>query len=610
MPNTNGATISIKTFQVGRSIGVGNSISSNILTFNDENHTFENGETIRVFSDNTRLPDGIDNNRIYFAITDNLDANQIKIAQTLNDAFNENELAINNFGGTLTVESRVSDKTPGDTGHPVQWDETNGQWYINTSSSNTIYPVLEDLGVSGLGEATSRTYIERVGDSRPSEERIYKYRYVIPAGSGISSARPPQNGFVLERSGDVTGATDTEVALQFNPNTVTMNNISEMRNFSFISGAKYSSGTIEFTSELPHRLSVGSSVVISNVTSTNFPVGTAGSGFNGEYSVTGITSAKTFVVSTSDSDPGTFNNDTSQRTTSLPTFRAEKFASDFYVYNSEQIREYVSGEQDGIYYLTLVDGSNTPPVAPFNTKRYSFSQPITNLYPQYDRDNPNSDPKASISYALPNTIGEVVIDDPKTSVTRETVEKIYNDRKVGTGITDFVLVQAGTAGTVYAVHDHGLNRITKMSVTTVGAGYGNGSGSSENLYNAILTGTGTGRNATARITVNASGQLTDIEVMDGGSAYEVGDVLTVVGTATTTGYTPGTVTVDNIYDNVNDVVRIAGVTSTAYDQYNQVHKITEVTNATEFKVAPSNDITEGVSLTGIGRTVTEMLTST
>ena len=604
MPNTNGETISIKTSKVGRSVGFGNSISSNILTF-DENHTFQNGETIRVFSDNTRLPDGIDNNRIYFAITDNLNANQIKVAQTLSDAFNENELAINNFGGTLTVESRVSDKTPGDTGHPVQWDETNGQWYINTSSTNTIYPVLEDLGVSGLGEATSRTYIERVGDIRPSEERIYKYRYVIPAGSGISSARPPQNGFVLERSGDVTGATDTEVALQFNPNTVTMNNISEMRNFSFISGAKYSSGTIEFTSELPHRLSVGSSVVISNVTSTNFPVGTAGSGFNGEYSVTGITSAKTFVVSTSDSDPGTFNNDTSQRTTSLPTFRAEKFASDFYVYNAEQIREYVSGEQDGIYYLTLVDGSNTPPVAPFNTKRYSFSQPITNLYPQYDRDNPNSDPEASISYALPNTIGEVVIDDPKTSVTRETAEKLYSDRNVGTAITDFALIQAGTAGTVYASYDHGLNRITKMSVTSVGAGYGNGSGSSENLYNAILTGTGTGRNATARITVNATGQLTDIEVMDGGSAYEIGDVLTVVGTATTTGYTPGTVTVDNIYDNVNDVVRIAGVTSTAYGQYNQVHKITEVTNATEFKVAPSNDITEGVSLTGIGRTVTE-----
>ena len=609
MPDTHVGTtpsISVKTSQVGRSIGLGNSISSNTLTFN-QNHSFGNGESIRLFSDNTRLPDGLDNNRVYFAVTDGVSANQIKIAQTVNDAFNQNELAINNFGGTLTVESRVSDKHPNDIGHPLQFDDTNGQWYVTVSddpSDNNIYPTLVSLGTTSLGESTPRTFITRVSDPRPSEERIYRYRYVIPAGSGITSARAPQNGFVLQRSGDVTGATDTEVALQFNPNTVTMNNISEMRNFSFISGAKYNAGSIEFTSELPHRLSVGSSVVISNVTSTNFPVGTAGSGFNGDYSVIGITSAKSFTVSGGSVSPGNFTNDTSQRTTTLPIFKSEDYRGDYFVYNSEKITEYVSGEQDGIYYLTLVDSSNKPVVSPFNDDKYSFSQPITNLYPQYDRDNPNSDPQASISYALPNNIGEVVINDPKNSITRETVQNLYADGIVGVAITDIVVNQSGTQATIFTSYDHGYDRITKLSITTPGTGYGNGSGTSENLYNANLTGTGDGRNATARITVNSSGALTDIELMDGGSSYGVGDVLTVVGTATTTGFSAGTVTVDKIYNNVQDSIEVQGITSTAYSQYNQPYRVVNIVNDKELTVTPSQTITTGISTTGIGATVT------
>ena len=76
-----------------------------------------------------------------------------------------------------------------------------------------------------------------------------------------------------------------------------------------------------------------------------------------------------------------------------------------------------------------------------------------------------------------------------------------------------------------------------MTITSAGSAYGNGTGSVENLYNARLGVGVTGQGATARITVNTSGELTDVKIMDGGSNYTVGDVLTVTGTATTTGFT-------------------------------------------------------------------------
>lgn len=609
MPDTQSgisSVTSVKVSTVGRNVSTGNSISGNTLTFT-EDHNFLNGETVRIFSDNTRIPDGLENNRVYFAITDGVNSDQIKFAQTFTDAVNGNQININNFGGILTVESRVSDKKSGDLGHPLQFDTTNNQWYLNVSGSptdNTLFSIIDSLGVSGLGEATSRTYIERTPDKRGSEDRIYKYRYVIPSQAGITSARPPQDGFILEKSNDVTGATDTEVELQFNPNVVTMNNLSEMRNFSFLSGAEASSGSIEFQTELPHKLSIGNKVTINNVTSTNFTVGTAGSGFNGEYTVTGISSAKSFTVSTDKTGIGSFTNNTSQRTTSLPTFKISNLQDNFYIYRSQQVSEYIKGEQDGVYYLTLLNSSNKPSVSPFNDDFYNFSQPVSNLYPQYDRDNPNSDPEPSISYALPDKLGEVVINDPKDSITNETVQKYYFDTKVGTAITDFVINATGTGGTIFTSIDHGMNRITKVSITSSGSNYGNGTGLSENLYNAKLTGSSTGVNATARVTVNSSGELTDVEIMDGGTSYVVGDTLSVVGVATTTGFTAGTVTVDNIYDNTGDAIVVQGITSTSYSQYNQVYKITGISTNREIQVSTSSTITTGISGSGIGNDVT------
>ena len=156
MPDSSTGTklSSIKRFKVGR-VGAANSISSNTLTFN-EDHRFINGETIRVLSDNARLPDGLDENRVYYAIVGgSLNDDQIKIAVSPNDASSGTALEINSLGGTISVESRVSDKVAGDIGHPIQYDTSESKWYVNVSGSSTdngIYGTIVSLGTGVLGE--------------------------------------------------------------------------------------------------------------------------------------------------------------------------------------------------------------------------------------------------------------------------------------------------------------------------------------------------------------------------------------------------------------------------------------------------------------------------
>ena len=117
-----------------------------------------------------------------------------------------------------------------------------------------------------------------------------------------------------------------------------------------------------------------------------------------------------------------------------------------------------------------------------------------------------------------------------------------------------------------------MNRITKLSIDSPGAGYGSGSGTV--LYNATLVGTsGTvfGTNATCVVSIDGAGSLTGIKVMDGGQGYSTGDKLNVTGTATTTGFTTATVNVDAIYDNTGDIIYITDI-SDSHSQYNSLYR--------------------------------------
>jgi len=606
MPDTE-LTSDQNTFQkihkVGRTSGI-NSITSSTITL-DSPHNILSGESIRVVSENAHLPDGLESNVIYFAITSGVGTDQLKIAKTLNDSINGDALTINNKGGILRIQSRVSDKSAGDVGHPIQFDSNESQWYITVGTAatdNSIYSTLVGLGTTSLGAATPRTFINRQPDTRNVIDTIYRARYVIPAGSGITSARPPVDGYIIQDSSLVTGANDTEVASYFSPTTVTIGNVNQQRNFQFIANANWSSNTANILTELPHKLKVGSEVEIKNIVSSNNPVGTANSGFNGKFNVTGITSAREFTVSlVSSSGPGTFDNDTSARTTSLPTFAQSRTKGTYQVYRAQQIQRYIAGEQDGIYHLLVINNSNSPSVSPFSTER--FSQSIQQLYPQTNRDNPKSDPIQSASFALPTPIGETVVDDPQSSVTKETLNAQIFDYNIGFGVTEVQSNGAGTAHTFFTTIDHGLNRVINVGIADSGSGYGNGSAGF--IYNAKLVSAGAatsqGQNATARIQVNSSGNLVTAKIMDGGSAYTVGDSLQVVGVGTTAPHSVGIVTVTKIYDNTGDTVELVNAKPQTNHPYNTLYRITGVTAGSANEVQVASAATVG-SASGIGVT--------
>ena len=606
MPDTE-LTSTQDTFQkqhkVGRTSGI-NSITSNTITL-DSPHNLLSGESIRVIAENGHLPDGLDSNTIYFAITSGVGTDQIKIAKTLNDSINGDALTINNKGGILRIQSRVSDKSAGDIGHPIQFDSTESQWYVTVgtaSSDNSIFPTLVSLGTTSLGDATPRTFINRKPDTRNVIDTIYRARYVIPSGSGITSARPPVDGYILQDSSTTTGATDTEVATYFSPTTVTLSNADEQRNFRFIANASWSGNVANILTELPHDLKIGSEVEIKNIVSANNPVGTANSGFNGKFNVTGITSAREFTVSlVSSAGPGAFTNDTSARTTSLPTFTQTRTKGTYQVYRAQQVQRYVAGEQDGIYHLLIVNNSNSPTVSPFSTER--FSQSIQQLYPQTNRDNPKSDPNATSSFALATPVGETVSDDLQNSITKETLNAQVFDYNIGFGVTEVQSNGAGTAHTFFSTIDHGLNRVVNIGIADSGAGYGNGSAGY--IYNAKLVSSGAastqGQNATARLEVNSSGNIVAAKIMDGGSAYSVGDSLQIVGVGTTAPHSVGIVTVTKIHDNTGDTIELVNAKPQSNYPYNTLYRITGVNAGAAKEVQVASAATVG-GASGIGIT--------
>jgi hypothetical protein len=600
-----------KESRVGRNVSTGNSISNNTFTFT-EDHQFLEGESVRVISSDGRLPDGLDSNTIYFAIIgNNIGTNQLRIAKTFNDAIDKQNITFNKKGGTLTVESRVSDKKSGDVGHPIQFDDSNNrnQWFVNVSSTdNGLYNKIITLST----EATPRTFITRKNDSRLSTDRMYRIRYVIPADTGTESARPPQRGFILQESSDVSGANDSEVALEFANNTTeSMSNDAQLRNTSFIANANYESGVAYYTTEKPHRLTVGSKVTINNVTSSLFPtVGTGNSGYNGTYEVSGISSAKTFSVNEITSSPGTFTNNTSLRTTALPSFSRKNFGKDFYVYDVETITDYENGKQDGVYYISVLTSDVIPSASPFNTNQYGFSQPLSNLYPQLDRDNPVQSPKSSVCHALSKTIGQVVIDDPKNSITGEAIDEFYKESGIGVGITDIVSDPVGTAYTIFTSYDHGLNKATRLTITNGGSNYGDGSSGFQNYYNAILIPSGTsgspGKNATGLVEVNGSGTITGIIPMDGGSAYSGSgnEDFTVTGIPVQPGNTTASGQVKAANSNIGDVIRVSGIIDFDGKKFNTDYRISAVSGANEISVVPISPISPGISTLGLGNDVT------
>ena len=227
-------------------------------------------------------------------------------------------------------------------------------------------------------------------------------------------------------------------------------------------------------SEEPHQLTVGSVVNVNKITSANNSTGIGSSGFNGRFEVIGITSDRGFQY-TLNADPGSSTLTNQTRTVDdLPNFEKNEYSKSFYVYDVEEVKKHITGEQDGVYHLTCLHYDASPTVSPFTG--FKFSQPVKDLYPQIDRDNPISDPDAALSHAESKPIGKVVSSDVRDSITKDFANKFLLENGVNVGVTSIVSDNgAGLAHTAYLTVEHQLNSIVSVGIASSGVGYGEGS---------------------------------------------------------------------------------------------------------------------------------------
>ena len=130
------------------------------------------------------------------------------------------------------------------------------------------------------------------------------------------------------------------------------------------------------------------------------------------------------------------------RDISLPRFERNDLKSNLYVYRRETISPYEYNVQDGIYHLYVLNSSNAIPTEFTN---YNYEQNVVDLYPQLDRDNVNDNPPSASSFAKRSPLGDVVTNDLKNSITRESLDIAVKKFGIGPIVDSYSAPSAGVA---------------------------------------------------------------------------------------------------------------------------------------------------------------------
>ena len=574
-------------------------------------HSLSNGESIRIFADNGKLPENIDPNTVYFAITtagdSSLAANEIKVASSKTNASLDTPVPINTIASPLdkfNIVSRVSDKAPNDPGHPLQYDDTNNNWFLQTlAAGNTIIPAI----AAGTIDNLDISYINRRDDNRGLDEKIYKLRYLVP--KELVNAKDPTDGFILQDSSSTNVVSDAE----FTKSEINTSNYDFDRNTRFIAQASFTSGPparVTLRSDKVHNVNVGDQVVIRNIKCSNNPNGVDNKGYNGTFLVTDVVNRREFKYSNIDTDgvphsPGTFVNTTHTRNNQLPRFDRNDNKANLFVYRTEVVSPYIQGVQDGIYHLFVLNSNNQMTDSSGEFSEDKFNQNIVNLYPEYDRDNVDDNPPEATSHAKNSPIGDVVTNDLKKSITRETVNNFLQTFD----ITDTVstVTDNTTTATLIFNEEHSYNALKNFTGTlTGGSGHTNGTYFNIKLFSdSNQPATATWKGATADLTVSGNAvTLTGFKINQGGSAYSNGDQLYFDSSDVATGGIAGSPSA-NITINTADIsvatdhyVQVTGIT-TGTDAYYRIHSI-DNTKQIKVKKTAGDKILEGQQVVDLG----------
>jgi len=555
----NGAS-SFKEYSVGAP-------SSNEFTVTSGTHDLKDNEKVVIISDDGDLPENLKTNTVYFVINPSNSTTKFKLASSLSESGAGEAITVSK-GTNLKVITRVSDKVAGDVGHPVQYD--GNQWYISVlASGNTI---TSELTGSGASEPTT---IKRISDNRSLDEKIYKLRVVIP--SQLSNGKTPEPGFVIQESSSTGIRTDGDASAS----GITTSDYDFNRNPRFISTCSFSSSTVTVVAELPHNLQTGDSVIVKNVTDSTNTTGLIDKGYNGTFDVT-VSDDLTFTYTTSRTPGASFTNNVNNRTTALPRFERNNLQENIYVYRNEVISEY-DDNQNGVYHIYALNSNNSISEEFTNLK---YSQNVTDLYPQLDRDNINDNPRSAKTFALRSPIGEVQTDDLKKSITRETTDKLLT--KLGIGLdVDSVINPTSTTPTIQFAQNHGFAGIVSGLPNTSTSGFTPGTYHNVKIStepNAVSSGVAfdsAWRGATAKVVVAAGGNISSVKIINNGSDYDAGNYFLdnrVIGAGNSTIFTVASTGISSV---TGQVVQFTGV-GTVSDTY---HRITGVPARNRISIA-------------------------
>ena len=574
-------------------------------------HALQNGESIRIIADNGDLPENIDPHTVYFAITgtavggkdSDLSATEIRIASSKTNADLADPVFLNTIADPsekFSIISRVSDKKPGEAGHPIQYDTSRSRWFVHTlAAGNTLHAKINDntIGTDDI------SYIIRKDDDRSLDEKVYKLRYVVP--KELLNGRDPTDGFVLQDSNFTTVLSNTD----FTKTDITSSNYDFDRNTRFISQASFDStlNLVLLRTDKPHNVNVGDQIVVQNVQSSTNTSALDGKGYNGTFIVSSIVNDKEFKYSNIDVDNvthtvGTFVNNTQTRTTLLPRFSRNDNKGNFFVYRTEIVTPYIQGIQDGIYHLFVLNSNNamSDPSGQFTDEKYN--QNIVNLYPEYDRDNIDANPPEATSFAKRFPLGDVVTNDLKKSITRETTNQFIKNFDISNTVS---LATNNTNNAVLTfTEEHDFGSIKNYNVLTGGGGHTNGTYYNVKLLDSNNPPASAGwRGATAEVVVS-SNAVSSVKITEGGSAYADGNELFFDTSSVAEGGIAGTpsakisINTAGISSATGNYVQVTGIT-TGTDSY---HRITAVNNKTQIVVAKtaSESILNGQQVIDLG----------
>jgi len=546
---------------------VTSSPSSMTNSFTIGTNTLQTAEKVIVRSSTGDYPYNIEGDTVYYIIQDG--TTKVQLASSYTNAIKGNNLTVS--GGTsLEIISRVTDKSAGDPGHPVQYSSTGSiGWYVNVNSTgNTIYSAFSGPPAkSGPSEIST---FKRIDDTRSLDEKIYKVRVVIPSSAGVS--KNPEAGFSIQPSSDTGARSDADFTLN---TLLTEEDYFFERNPRFIATCT-SPGTTQpatIRTEIPHDVNVGDTIIVTGVTDGVNVTGVGNTGYNGTFVVSEVPSDMEFKYLCPKEHGTASTNDNTVRSTALPRYSRNNIQSNLYIYRNEQISEYIKDSQDGVYHLYVFDAKNAPPEVFTNQK---YSQNVVNLYPQLDRDNVNANPRAAISFAKRDPIGDVVTNDLKYSLTRESVDDLSKVLGIGKSVAS--VTPNGSSGKVYNVtfsQRHGLAGISTADIKFGASGSGYTNGTYQNVK--ILTGsqTGTWQGATANVTVSGTA-VNSVEIVAPGSAYSAGDYYfdqTSIGTGSGARLE---VFNSGIYYGAGHMLQFTGV-GTTDDTYSNIDAITNET---------------------------------